>query len=345
MPERQTQSLADNLRRSGRAQKLTTSARRGTGAASQLRGLFNRDLPMRKPSPDGLNPTRILTLIRQQSDAARHQDARQIVHRSQRHHHSGQSLIASSDAQHAFPSRQRPDQSPKNSRSIVPISQRIEHAGSPLRAPIARIGAISCKRNRASSLQLRRRRFHQEPNLPVPRMIPKGNRSPIRRPNASMSRKNQKFLRPQFRSIPPHPSVLSPAKQIPRRPFPQDFRTQRQCPHRPSSMTVNVKNRRIRSIKKHQLHGVTVVARASATNDKRRPTPISVNLRSSAAKIFCRLSRAASLRLPSGNRRLRRRQSRDRYSIGRARNVIHPHPVTKFHRAGLAAVFAANTDL
>src|SRR6266853_2701483 len=49
-------------------------------------------------------------------------------------------------------------------------------------------------------------------------------------------------------------------------------------------------------------------------------------------------------RFVARNGGLRRRQPGDRHAVGRARNVIHPHPVTEHHRAGLAAMLAADAD-
>ncbi len=206
---------------------------------------------MREPSPDGLNPSRVLAFIGQHRDAARHQHARQIMHGSKRHHHCRQPFVASRNAKNSLARRQRSYQSSKNSRSIVAIRQAIEHSGSALGAPVAGIGAVSRKRYSAGRLQLRRSRLHQESNLPMPSVIPESNRSPIGRTNPTMCRKNQKLFRAQFRSIPPHPGILSPSKQIPRRPLPKNFRGQRQRTNRPSRVTLDIVKRRIRSIKEH----------------------------------------------------------------------------------------------
>src|SRR5579863_3795418 len=44
------------------------------------------------------------------------------------------------------------------------------------------------------------------------------------------------------------------------------------------------------------------------------------------------------------DRRLGRRQKRDRHPVRRAGNVIHPHAVAELHRAGIPAVLAADAD-
>src|SRR2546421_475623 len=49
------------------------------------------------------------------------------------------------------------------------------------------------------------------------------------------------------------------------------------------------------------------------------------------------LRRAIRFGLTAADRRLSRRQTRDGHPIGRARHVVHTHPVAELHRTGLAA--------
>src|SRR5690349_20835114 len=59
---------------------------------------------------------------------------------------------------------------------------------------------------------------------------------------------------------------------------------------------------------------------------------------------------ARSLRSPHGfglvarNRRLRRRQPRNRNAVRGTRNVVHAHAIAELDRSGIAAMLAANPD-
>ena len=69
----------------------------------------------------------ILSLLRQQRDAAGNENARQFVAGGQRHHHRRQSLVARRHAQHAAPRRQRSDETAEDHRGVVAEGKAVEH--------------------------------------------------------------------------------------------------------------------------------------------------------------------------------------------------------------------------
>ena len=87
MGERHAQGFTNHLRGAGGSQELAASAGRSTGAATQVRSLLEGNDVVRKARADGLDGARVLAILGDQSYAARHQHAGQIVHGGQGHHH------------------------------------------------------------------------------------------------------------------------------------------------------------------------------------------------------------------------------------------------------------------
>ena len=123
----------------------------------------------------------------EQRDAARYEHARQIARRGQRHHHRRQALVARRDAEHAAPRRQRSDQAPEDRRRVVPVRQAVEHRAS---CPASGRRRGRCTRrqteSRRCSLKSRGRGLHQQPDFPVPRVIPERDRRSVGRADAAV---------------------------------------------------------------------------------------------------------------------------------------------------------------
>ena len=67
MRQRQAERFADDLRGGGRAEKLAAAARRGAGAAAEIRRFLQRDQPVREPRADGLDLAGVLAVLRRQA--------------------------------------------------------------------------------------------------------------------------------------------------------------------------------------------------------------------------------------------------------------------------------------
>jgi hypothetical protein len=146
---------------------------------------------VRKPRADGLDLARVLGILGQQRDAARDQDAGQIVHGGERHHHRGQALIAGRDTHHAFPGGQRTDEPAENHCRIVTIRQGIEHAGSPLAPAVTGVGTVAGKRDRAQRFQLPSRRFHEQADFPMAAVVAERDRLAVGGTQAAVRGKQQ----------------------------------------------------------------------------------------------------------------------------------------------------------
>ena len=226
--ERHPERFTDDLRRRGGAEELATASGRCAGAAPDVGRLGQIDLAVRESHADRLHAAGVLPFERQQRDAARDQDARQVVARGERHHHRRQSLVARRDAQHAAPRRQRSDETPENRRRVVAEGETVEHRGRSLRAPVARVGARRRERDRPRLLERLRGRLHQQADLPMAGVIAEGDGRAVRRANAAVRREDQELLARQRRRVPSHPGVLAPPEQIAGRPISKHVFRQRE---------------------------------------------------------------------------------------------------------------------
>jgi len=186
VPQRQAQSFADHLRAGCGPHELAASAGGAASSAAQERGFLQRNLAVREPDADSLDAPRVLTFLGGQCHAARDEDARQIVHAGQRHHHRGQTLVAGRDAQDAAARGQRANQPAEQSGRIVTIRQAVEHRGGALRAAIARIGACARERNRAACMKLTGGFLDEKAHFPMSGVIAQRDRSAIGRAHATV---------------------------------------------------------------------------------------------------------------------------------------------------------------
>ena len=69
---------------------------------------------------------------------------------------------------------------PQDDGGVVAIGEAVDHAGRPLRAAVAGIGAEGGERDAAERADLLRRRLHEEADLPVPGVIAEGERRAVR---------------------------------------------------------------------------------------------------------------------------------------------------------------------
>ena len=222
--ERHPQSLAYDLRCRGSAQELAAAARRGAGATAQLGRLLQRDQSMREPHAKRLDFPGIFSFGRRQRDPARHQHARQIAHRRQRHHHCRQTLVARRHADDSRTRRQRTNEPAEYLRGVVAIRQAVEHAGRTLRAAIARVGTKRGEGNRPQGAQLLGRRLNQQADFPMTGVIAQRDRSAVRRAETALSAENEKLFAAQFARVPAHASVLRESKNVAARPVQQHVR-------------------------------------------------------------------------------------------------------------------------
>jgi hypothetical protein len=121
--ERKTEGLGDNLRRCRSPQKLAAATRRSARAAAQFRGFLQGEKAAGVARADRLHRTGIFTIAWRKRDTAGHEHTWQIVHRRKRHHHRGQTFVASRHAQHPGAARQRTNEPAEDERSVVAIRQ------------------------------------------------------------------------------------------------------------------------------------------------------------------------------------------------------------------------------
>ena len=67
-------------------------------------------------------------------------------------------------------------------------------------------------------------RLHQQPDLPVARVVAQGDRPAVRRADAALRREDQELGTPELARVPPHTRVLRPAEQIAARPVEEHLR-------------------------------------------------------------------------------------------------------------------------
>ena len=130
------------------------------------------------------------------------------MHSSQGDHHGRQTLVTRRHAKDTTSGRQGPYQSPEDHRRIITVRQAVHHAGRPLRAPVARIGAESGKRDASERGQFFRRGLHQQANLPVTRVVTQGYGRTICRTDTTLGAQNEILLPVQFGRVPAHAGIL-----------------------------------------------------------------------------------------------------------------------------------------
>ena len=238
--QRHAKCLAHDLRGRGRAEKLAAAAGRCAGVAPDISRMLQRDVAVRESRADRLHARGVFPLDRQQGDAPRHQDARQIAVCRKRHHHRGQTLVARGDAEHAAPRRQRSNQAAENRRGVVAERQAVEHRRRPLGSAVAGIGTRGSEGDRTVFLEHPRGGFHEEADLPMTGVITQRDRRAVSGTNAAVRRQHQELPAAKRRGIPAHPRVLAPAKQIARRPLPQHVRRKWQRAGRPGCMSTHI---------------------------------------------------------------------------------------------------------
>ena len=239
--ERHAERLADHLRRRGGAEELAAAPGGRARAATEFRRLLERQFAVDEPHADRLHAARIVSLDGQERDASRHEHARKVVTRGERHHHRGQTLVAGGDAEDAATRRERSNQAAEDGRRVVAIGEAVEHRRRALRAAVARIGAGGGEGDRAGSLELARRGLHEQADFPVPGVVAERDRRAIRRADPAVRRENEELRAADRRRLPAHAGVLRPAEDVAGRPRPQHLRGQRQRTHRTGHVRGDVK--------------------------------------------------------------------------------------------------------
>ena len=186
--------------------------------------------PWAKRAPIGLHLARVLAVARRQRDAARDDEAGQIAHAGERHHHGGQALVAGGDAEHARARGQRADEPPQDDGGVVAVGQAVEHARA--------CPACGRRRDRCS-----RRRTGCRPARAAPRPPPaRAGRPPSGRcgsrarrravgvAHAAVRAEDQDLGPAQLRGRPAHAGVLRPAEQVAARPVERDPASGAGCP-------------------------------------------------------------------------------------------------------------------
>src|SRR5207302_1278648 len=98
-------------------------------AASELGRPVEAELAVGEACADRLDGARVLAVRRRERHAPRHEHARQLVHRGERHYHRRQSLVAGGDPEHAPPVRQRADEPPEDLGRVVAVREAVQHSG------------------------------------------------------------------------------------------------------------------------------------------------------------------------------------------------------------------------
>ncbi len=186
MRQAHSECLGDYLRCSCGSEKLTAAARAGTSPARHLPGIFQRNFTMRKSCSNGLDCSEIFTFGGRKCYPARHQNRRQIAHRSQCHHHCGQAFVASRNSQHAFSRWQTSYQAAKDCCGIITISEAVHHARRALCPPIAWVRAERRERHVAEIPELLCRCACQKAQLEVPGVIAERNGRAVTRTNSAL---------------------------------------------------------------------------------------------------------------------------------------------------------------
>ncbi|MNC19775.1 hypothetical protein D3C75_677130 [compost metagenome] len=109
MGNRHAKRLGNHLGRRGGPQELAPAAGSCAGPASEVRRLFQGQLPIAESGSDALHFTGILPIYRRQRDSPRHNNSRQITHAGQCEHHRRQPFIAGGYTEHPFACGQRTD--------------------------------------------------------------------------------------------------------------------------------------------------------------------------------------------------------------------------------------------
>jgi hypothetical protein len=212
--QRHPERFTDDLGCRGSAEKLTTTARRATGAAAEISRFLKRNQSVRESYADGLDRTRVFTILGRQHDATWHEHARQIAHSCQRHHHGWKSLVARRHADHSRACRQRANQPSKNHRRVIAKWKAIEHSSSPLRTAIAGVGAKRGERQSFQAAQLFRRSLNLDRDFPMTGVIAERDGFAVRSAQSALRAENQKLFAPQFARFPTHPGVLRESEDI-----------------------------------------------------------------------------------------------------------------------------------
>ena len=124
----EAQRLGDDLRRGRRAEELASAARRRARAASELRGLLERELAVREARADRLHVARVFAVRRRQRDAARARATRGRSRSRPAPSASPAGPCRRCHADDAAARRQRADQPPQHHRRVVPVRQAVHHA-------------------------------------------------------------------------------------------------------------------------------------------------------------------------------------------------------------------------
>ena len=178
--------------------------------------------------------------LRKEGDSARYEDARISAGRGKRHHHGGESLIARSYPEHAFPRRQRAHQAAKDDSRVVAVSERVEHAVGALRPAVAGVGDGSGKGDGVAVAEFAGGLGDEQPDLPVAGVKAERDRSSIRGPHSPVGREDKKLGVEQAGRLPAHARVLREPKKIPGGLMEQHLRRDRQRAGWPRSVGLQI---------------------------------------------------------------------------------------------------------
>ena len=90
----------------------------------------------------------------------------------QRHQHCRQSLVAGRNTHDALARGQRANQAAQDDRGVIAVGKAVHHTQRALGAPVTWICDEAGKGNGPPLLEFLRGGLHQEPNFPVPCVIP-----------------------------------------------------------------------------------------------------------------------------------------------------------------------------
>ena len=224
----ETERLGDDLRRGRGAEELAAPPWTGAGAAAQFGRLLKRQLAVRIPRADRLNLSRVFPHAWGERDAPRHDHSRKVLGSREGQHHGGQALVAGRHAEHAFPPRQRADESAEDDRRVVAEGKAVHHSGRALGPSVARVRHHPGERRDAEGLERLGRLANEQADFPVPGVIAQRDRRAVLGAEAALRAEDQVRVARHLRRRPAHPGVLAQAEEVARGPLLQHGVRQRQ---------------------------------------------------------------------------------------------------------------------
>ena len=156
----------------------------------------------------------------------------EIAERGERHRHRRQALVARPDRDHATTRRQAAHEPAQDERGVVPVRQRVEHAGRALRPSVARIGDVRRERQDAEPVELLGRLADEHAHLPVTRVVAERDGRPVVGAQPALRGEDQERVARGLRRVPAHARVLRQPEHVARRAVAEEVLGQRDGPRR-----------------------------------------------------------------------------------------------------------------